>query len=63
MDDRIKNTINEGIGKLIIDVSSLEEIEEDAIEVAEFSEKIEDLSLPMQVQLLQRVTTQKCRTI
>ena len=26
MDDRIKNTINEGIGKLIIDVSSLEEM-------------------------------------
>ena len=49
MDDRIKNTINEGIGKLIIDVSSLEEIEEDAIEVVgEFAEKIEDLSLPMQ---------------
>ena len=33
MDSRIKNTINEGIGKLIIDVSSLEEIEEEAIEV------------------------------
>ena len=49
MDERIKNTINEGIGKLIIDVSSLEEIEEDAIEVVgEFAEKIEDLSLPMQ---------------
>ena len=49
MDSRIKNTINEGIGKLIIDVSSLEEIEEEAIEVVgEFAEKIEDLSLPMQ---------------
>jgi hypothetical protein len=49
MDERIKNTINEGIGKLIIDVSSLDEIEEEAIEVVgEFAEKIEDLSLPMQ---------------
>ena len=49
MDNRIRNTINEGILKLIIDVSSLEEIEEEAIEVVgEFAEKIEDLSLPMQ---------------
>ena len=44
----IKNTINEGILKLIIDVSSLEEVEEDAIEVVgEFAEKIEDMKLPM----------------
>jgi len=48
MDARIKNTINEGILKLIIDVSSLEEVEEDAIEVVgEFAEKIEDMKLPM----------------
>ena len=47
MDARIKNTINEGILKLIIDVSSLEEVEEDAIEVVgEFAEK-EDMKLPM----------------
>jgi len=48
MDQRIRNTINEGILKLIIDVSSLEEVEEEAIEiVGEFSEKIEDMKLPM----------------
>ncbi len=48
MDQRIRNTINEGILKLIIDVSSLEEVEEEAIEVVgEFSEKIEDMKLPM----------------
>ena len=48
MDARIKNTINEGILKLVIDVSSLEEVEEDAIEVVgEFAEKIEDMKLPM----------------
>ena len=48
MDLRIKNTINEGITKLIIDVSSLEEVEESAIEVVgEFAEKIEDMKLPM----------------
>ena len=48
MDHRIKNTINEGITKLVIDVSSLEEVEESAIEVVgEFAEKIEDMKLPM----------------
>ena len=48
MDLRIKNTINEGITKLIIDVSSLDEAEESAIEVVgEFAEKIEDMKLPM----------------
>jgi len=48
MDQRIRNTINEGILKLIIDVSSLEDVEEEAIEVVgEFSEKIEDMKLPM----------------
>jgi DNA-binding response OmpR family regulator len=48
MDQRIRNTINEGILKLIIDVSSLEDVEEEAIEViGEFSEKIEDMKLPM----------------
>lgn len=48
MDQRIRNTINEGILKLIIDVSALEEVEEEAIEVVgDFSEKIEDMKLPM----------------
>jgi len=48
MDQRIRNTINEGILKIIIDVSTLEEVEEEAIEVVgEFSEKIEDMKLPM----------------
>jgi hypothetical protein len=48
MDTRIKNTINEGILKLIIDVSELEDVGEEAIEVVgEFAEKIEDMKLPM----------------
>ena len=48
MDKRIRNTINEGILKLIIDVSFLEEVDENAIEiVGEFAEKIEDMKLPM----------------
>ena len=48
MDNRIRNTINEGILKLIIDVSELEEVGEEAIEVVgEFAEKIDDMKLPM----------------
>lgn len=48
MDKRIRNTINEGILKLIIDVSDLEDVGEEAIEVVgEFAEKIEDMKLPM----------------
>ena len=48
MDNRIRNTINEGIVKLIIDVSTLEEVGEEAVEiVGEFAEKIEDMKLPM----------------
>jgi len=48
MDTRIRNTINEGIVKLIIDVSELEEVGEEAIEVVgDFAEKIDDMSLPM----------------
>jgi len=48
MDTRIRNTINEGILKLIIDVSELEEVGEEAIEVVgDFAEKIEDMKLPM----------------
>ena len=48
MDKRIRNTINEGILKLIIDVSALEEVGEEAVEVVgEFAEKIEDMKLPM----------------
>ena len=50
MDTRIRNTINEGILKLIIDVSGLEEVGEEAIEVVgEFAEKIEDMKLPIAV--------------
>ncbi|MAN36267.1 MAG: hypothetical protein CMI21_01380 [Opitutae bacterium] len=53
MDTRIRNTINEGIVKLIIDVSELEEIGEEAIEVVgEFAEKIEDMKLPMRGAIL-----------
>ena len=48
MDNRIRNTINEGILKLIIDVSELEEVGEEAIEiVGEFAEKIDGMKLPM----------------
>ena len=48
MDNRIRNTINEGIVKLIIDVSELAEPSEESIEVVgEFAEKIEDMRLPM----------------
>jgi CheY-like chemotaxis protein len=48
MDTRIRNTINEGILKLIIDVSELEEVGEEAIEVVgDFAEKIVDMKLPM----------------
>jgi DNA-binding response OmpR family regulator len=48
MDNRIRNTINEGIVKLVIDVSELDEVGEEAIEVVgEFAEKIEDMKLPM----------------
>jgi DNA-binding response OmpR family regulator len=48
MDKRIRNTINEGIVKLIIDVSELDEPSEEAIEVVgEFAEKIDDMKLPM----------------
>ncbi len=48
MDNRIRNTINEGILKLIIDVSELEEVGEEAIEVVgEFAEKIDAMKLPM----------------
>jgi CheY-like chemotaxis protein len=48
MDNRIKNTINEGILKLVIDVSELVEVGEEAIEVVgEFAEKIDSMKLPM----------------
>ena len=48
MDTRIRNTINEGIVKLVIDVSDLEDVGEEAIEVVgEFAEKIDDMKLPM----------------
>ena len=64
MDQRIRNTINEGILKIIIDVSSLEEVEEEAIEVVgEFSEKIEDMKLPMRGRLLPPEKMPKCGII
>ena len=48
MDSRIRNTINEGIVKLIIDVSELEEVDDGSLEVVgEFAEKIEDMKIPL----------------
>ena len=48
IDPRIRKTINEGIDKVMVDVSELKEIGEDAIEiVGELGEKIEDMELGM----------------
>jgi len=48
LDTRIRGTINAGIQKMVIDVSDLEEVGEEAVEVVgEFAEKIEELKLPM----------------
>ena len=48
LDARIRGTINAGIQKMVIDVSDLEEVGEEAVEVVgEFAEKIEELKLPM----------------
>ena len=48
LDTRIRGTINAGIQKMVIDVSELEEVGEEAVEVVgEFAEKIEELKLPM----------------
>ena len=48
MDKRIRNTINEGIVKLIIDVSELDEVDDPSLEVVgEFAEKIEDMKIPL----------------
>ncbi|MBU63257.1 MAG: hypothetical protein CMI26_12240 [Opitutae bacterium] len=48
LDTRIRGTINAGIQKMVIDVSKLEEVGEEAVEVVgEFAEKIEELKLPM----------------
>jgi len=48
MDTRIRNTINEGIVKLIIDVSELDEVDDPSLEVVgEFAEKIEDMKIPL----------------
>ena len=48
IDPRIRKTINEGIDKVMVDVSELNEIGEDAIEiVGELGEKIEDMELGM----------------
>ena len=47
-DTRINGTINAGIQKMVIDVSELEEVGEDAVEVVgEFAETIEEMKLPM----------------
>lgn len=47
-DSRIRDTINSGLQKMIIDVSDLEEVGEEAVEVVgEFAEKIDDMKLPM----------------
>ena len=47
-DTRISGTINAGIQKMVIDVSELEEVGEEAVEVVgEFAEKIEEMKLPM----------------
>ncbi len=47
-DSRIRNTINSGLQKMIIDVSALEEVGEEAVEVVgEFAEKISDMKLAM----------------
>jgi CRP-like cAMP-binding protein len=49
IEPRIRKTINEGIQKVVVDVSELDEIGEDAIElVGELGEKIEDMELGMQ---------------
>ncbi len=48
LDARIRGTINAGIQKMVIDVSELEEVGEEAVEVVgEFAEKIDELKLPM----------------
>ena len=48
IEPRIRKTINEGIEKVVVDVSELDEIGEDAIElVGELGEKIEDMELGM----------------
>lgn len=48
IEPRIRKTINEGIDKVMVDVSDLDEIGEDAIEiVGELGEKIEDMELGM----------------
>jgi len=46
IEPRIRKTINEGIEKIIVDVSGLDEIGEDAIEVVgELGEKLEEMDL------------------
>ncbi|SVD92571.1 uncharacterized protein METZ01_LOCUS445425, partial [marine metagenome] len=53
LDTRINSTINAGIVKMIIDVSDLEEVGEEAVEVVgEFAEKIEELKLPMRAAIV-----------
>jgi CheY-like chemotaxis protein len=48
IEPRIRKTINEGIEKVVVDVSELDEIGEDAIElVGELGEKIENMELAM----------------
>ena len=48
IEPRIRKTINEGIDKIIVDVSSLDEIGEDAIEVVgDIGEKLEEMKVPI----------------
>ena len=48
IEPRIRKTINEGIEKILVDVSGLEEIGEDEIDVvAEIGEKLEEMMVPM----------------
>ena len=48
IEPRIRKTINEGIDKIVVDVSSLDEIGEDAIEVVgDIGEKLEEMKVPI----------------
>ena len=48
IEPRIRKTINEGIEKILVDVSGLDEIGEDEIDVvAEIGEKLEEMMVPM----------------
>ena len=47
---RIRNTINDGIERLIIDVSKVKEIGEDSVElVGDLAEELEEFSNPFEI--------------